>query len=477
MENTNTFFDTWMDAQSKMTKNWVETNEKLQKTALGGEVLEKGSELYKEWLEKQKSLLNNLMSQAPAATTEGENNETAGNTTNNPFGADFFQNLLKSQNETAQRFMDSSRTYFDNFLKGQFKAANPWSNMNQQPNYMGNMSSMFENMNKAFAEMPKYMNPATAKDAFNSMLKSTELYTKMYDMWQPYIQNLSKGTGLNADDMKKMFDPAAYKQIVDKMFGFAPANNLTDLFEQASRNIHNYFNTTRQMGDSYLNAFGKERDMLEGMMPTGAGYMNEMYRGLYNNFRQSMMPFFRLSAPGKEQEQLDTMFELQEKLVNYSVKQNEMQYLIYTNAGKAMNNVMELLRTRAEEKKEYANFQEFHAEWSDINEKIFIQLFSTEEFSRLQGEVIGLSLDLKKGFETQMEAMLQPYPVVLRSQMEEVYRNNYELRKELRALAKTVKELQNNLNGNARTSEMTAVAGKEVNGTAAAKTAATASKK
>jgi hypothetical protein len=231
------------------------------------------------------------------------------------------------------------------------------------------------------------------------------------------------------------------------------------------------------MGDSYLNAFGKERDMLEGMMPTGAGYMNEMYRGLYNNFRQSMMPFFRLSAPGKEQEQLDTMFELQEKLVNYSVKQNEMQYLIYTNAGKAMNNVMELLRTRAEEKKEYANFQEFHAEWSDINEKIFIQLFSTEEFSRLQGEVIGLSLDLKKGFETQMEAMLQPYPVVLRSHMEEVYRNNYELRKELRALAKTVKELQNNLNGNARTSEMTAVAGKEVNGTAAAKTAATASKK
>jgi BMFP domain-containing protein YqiC len=465
MENTNTFFDTWMDAQTKMTKNWVETNEKLQKTALGGEMLEKGSELYKEWLEKQKSLLNNLMGQQPAATAEGE---TATETSENPFGANFFQNWLKTQNETSQKFMDSSRTYFDNFFKGQFQAANPWTNVNPQQNWMGSFNSMFDGMNKAFAELPKFMNPATSKDAFNSMLKSTELYTKLYDMWQPFLQNMPKGAGVDAESLKKMFDPAGYKEIVDKMFGFAPANNLTELFEQASRNIHNYFHATRQMGDSYLNAFGKERDLLEGMMPSGAGYINEMYRGLYNNFRQSMMPFFRLAAPGNEQEQLDTMFDLQEKLVNYSVKQNEMQYLIYTNAGKAWNNVMDLLRTRAEEKKEYANFQEFYAEWSDINEKIFINLFSTEEFSRLQGEVIGLSLDLKKGFETQMEAMLQPFPVVLRSQMEEVYRNNYELRKELRALAKTVKELQNKVEaGNTKPAEKTT----EVNGTAAAKTA------
>jgi hypothetical protein len=229
------------------------------------------------------------------------------------------------------------------------------------------------------------------------------------------------------------------------MFGFAPTNNLTQMFDQTSKSITNWYNTTRQMGDSYLNAFGKERDLLEGFMPAGAGYMTEMYRNFYNGFRQSMMPFFRLSAPGNEQQQLDAIFELQEKLVNYNVKQNEMQYLIYTHAGKAWNDIMNLLKTRAEEKKEYASFQEFYAEWSAINEKIFIELFSTNEFSALQGELVSLGLDLKKGFETQLESMLEAYPVVLKSQMDEVYRNNYELRKEVRNLQKTVKELSKKL--------------------------------
>jgi len=347
MENMNTLFDTWMDAQTKMTKNWAELTEKMQKNMPGGQMLEKGSELYTEWLENQKNVLNNLMGQ-PAATSS----ETT-QTNNTIPGADFFQNWFKMQNDAALRMMDASRTMYESFAKTQ--------NLNDlQQNWMNSGSNIFGNMNKAFGEMPKFMNLNTAKEAFENMLKSSEMYNKMYEMWQPFFQNMSKN-GFDMENMKKMFDPAAYKGTIDQMFGFAPTNNLTQIFDQTSKSITNWYNTTRQMGDSYMNAFGKERDLLEGFMPAGAGYMSEMYRNFYNGFRQSMMPFLRLSAPGNEQEQLDSIFELQEKLVNYSVKQNEMQYLIYTHAGKAWNEVMNLLKTRVEEKKEYANFQEFYA--------------------------------------------------------------------------------------------------------------------
>ncbi|MDX5347888.1 MAG: hypothetical protein LPK19_11635 [Hymenobacteraceae bacterium] len=436
MENTKNIFDTWMDAQSQMTKNWVEMNEKLQKNMLGGEMMEKGSELYKEWLENQKNVINNLMGQQETATPV-EGNTTAADKT---FGADFFRNWLKMQNDAVLNWMDTTRSFYEKALKAQYDTNNnPWANTaNMQQNWM---NSMFGNMSKAMTEMPKFLNPATVREAYENILKSSEMYTNMYQMWQPFFNNMP-ATGFDAESMKKMFNPAAYKEMIDKMFGFAPANDLTQLFEQSSKFMSNWFNTTRQFGDSYLNAFGKERDLVEGMLPSGSTYMTEMYKNFYNGFRQSMMPFFRLSAPGKEQEQLDAMVELQEKLVNYSIKQNEMQYMIYMNAGKAWNNVINLLQTRASEGKEYANFQEFYAEWSDINEKIFIELFNTDAFSRVQGELIALGLDIKKGYELQMEAMLEPYPVVLKSQMDEVYRNNYELRKEIRSLQKVVKELK-----------------------------------
>ncbi|KAA9345749.1 poly(R)-hydroxyalkanoic acid synthase subunit PhaE [Adhaeribacter soli] len=437
MENKNTFFDNWMEAQTKMTKNWTELNEKMQGTMLGGEMMEKGSELYKEWLENQKNLLNTFMGQ-PVTPADGREDKNAANNTS---ASSFFQNWFKMQNEVAMRMMETSRSLYENFLKTQNSFTTEHSNGQGPQNWMNAYGNFFSGLTRSMADLPKFMNPGTAKGAFESMLQSTELYNRLYQMWQPFFQQINK-PGFDAENMTKMFDPAAYKAVIDQMFGFAPAQNLTQLFEQSAKYITNWYHTNRQMGDSFLNAFGKERDLLEGLMPSGTGYTTEMYRSFYNNFRQYMLPLVRMSAPGNEQQQLDAMFEIQEKLVNFGVKQTEMQYLIYTNAGKAWNEVMELLRTRHEENKEYANFQEFYGDWSAVNEKIFIELFATDEFSRLQGELISLSLDLRKGFENQMEAMLEPYPVVLRSQLEEVYRNNYELRKELRALQKTVKELQ-----------------------------------
>ena len=470
MENPNTLFDTWMDVQNKMTKNMVEMNEKLQKTMIGGEMMEKGSELYKEWLEKQKGLLNNLMNQTTNGSTAANGQTTTnGNPSANP--ADFFQNWLNMQNEGMQKWMETSRTLTENMMKGQTGAFNPWDNtQNLQDNWMNGFNTMFSGMNKAMTEMPKFMNPNTAKEAFEDLVKGTQTYAKMYEMWQPFFQNMPKG-GFDMEAMKKMFDPTAYKGLIDQMFGFTQNNNLMQLFDQTSKTITNWYANSRQMGESMVNMFGKERDLMEGMMPFGSSYVSEMYKTMFNNFRQGMLPFFRISAPGKEQEQLDKLFEMQEKLVNYSVKQNEMQFLIYTNAANAWTEVMNTLKTRSEEGKEYSNFQEFYGEWASVNEKIFIELFSTEEFSRLQGELMGLGLDLKKGFEEQMEATLEPFPVVLKSQMEEVYRNNYELRKELRSLQKTVKEMQKTMEN------ATAEAAKTAAKTTTATTATTATAK
>jgi len=104
-------------------------------------------------------------------------------------------------------------------MKGQTGTFNPWTNNLNQDNWMNGFNSMFSGMNKAFTDMPKFMNPSTAKEAFEDMLKGTQTYAKMYEMWQPFFQNMPKG-GFDMEAMKKMFDPTAYKALIDQMFGF-----------------------------------------------------------------------------------------------------------------------------------------------------------------------------------------------------------------------------------------------------------------
>ncbi|MBK7669443.1 MAG: hypothetical protein IPJ32_20130 [Sphingobacteriaceae bacterium] len=56
----------------------------------------------------------------------------------------------------------------------------------------------------------------------------------------------------------------------------------------------------------------------------------------------------------------------------------------------------------------------------------------------MKSETIGLGMDVKKQFEKQFENVFESYPVVFRSEIEELYKTIYDLKK-------TVKDLQTKL--------------------------------
>ena len=78
-------------------------------------------------------------------------------------------------------------------------------------------------------------------------------------------------------------------------------------------------------------------------------------------------------------------------------------------------------------------------EWIKTNEKLFADLFASEEFSKIKGETMTLAMDVKKHFEKQFESVLVNFPVVLKSDVEELQKTIYDLKKQ-------VKELQSKLN-------------------------------
>ena len=86
--------------------------------------------------------------------------------------------------------------------------------------------------------------------------------------------------------------------------------------------------------------------------------------------------------------------------------------------------------------------QEMYNEWVKVNEQLFTELFATDEFSKVKGEALTLSMDVKKHFESQFEHMFENYPVVFKSEVEEMQKTVYELKKQ-------VKDLQSKLTGQA----------------------------
>jgi hypothetical protein len=119
-----------------------------------------------------------------------------------------------------------------------------------------------------------------------------------------------------------------------------------------------------------------------------------------------------------------------------------MQTLLYKTGISAWEKVVVFMNERAAEGKSTASFDEFYNEWSAINEREYVALFNTDEFASLQADLLKVQMEMARTYEKQMEAVLQPYPVVLRSQLEEVYKTNHELRSRINDLERTLTELQ-----------------------------------
>ena len=72
----------------------------------------------------------------------------------------------------------------------------------------------------------------------------------------------------------------------------------------------------------------------------------------------------------------------------------------------------------------------------NLSDKTFVSLFETDEYSRLMAEVSAMQLKLKKDIEVQMEKFMTGIPVATRSEMDELYKTIYELKKQVRQMEK-----------------------------------------
>jgi adenylosuccinate lyase len=82
------------------------------------------------------------------------------------------------------------------------------------------------------------------------------------------------------------------------------------------------------------------------------------------------------------------------------------------------------------------NMMAAYQEWMNLNDSVFTGLFDTDEFSKIQSELASAGMRLKKEFELQMEKVLENVPVITRSEMDELYKTVYELKKRIRTLEK-----------------------------------------
>jgi class III poly(R)-hydroxyalkanoic acid synthase PhaE subunit len=120
----------------------------------------------------------------------------------------------------------------------------------------------------------------------------------------------------------------------------------------------------------------------------------------------------------------------------FNIKNAELQYMMYQQGNKVMDKLVENITNKVENGTEISSMTALYQEWLNISDKVYVELFESDEYSKLMAEVSALQMKLRKEMDLQTEKMLGGLPVATRSEMDELYKVIYDLKKEVRQLEK-----------------------------------------
>jgi hypothetical protein len=170
----------------------------------------------------------------------------------------------------------------------------------------------------------------------------------------------------------------------------------------------------------------------------------KMYENIVQSYQKTFEPFYKIPVEGKNVEIMHTLGQVIEKYSHYATLVTQYQYLMYKTGQDALDAVMHKIGQLVKEGHDFKNFNEIFRIWVDTNEQLFINLFNTEEFAKLQGELVETGLTIKGDFQKIMEIMLADYPIVPRSEVEELCKTIHDLDNKVHSLEKELEAVREN---------------------------------
>lgn len=437
MNNTKEILDTVVETQTKAINSFVETANKFQEALKSENAFEKSSEIYKNWWESQVSLFNNLSKDSKLDTPF--TNAFATEKTE-----DFYKNIYTSQLDAIKKSTDFNLNLYNSlssFGKPATETSEQFLTMNSTWNTL--FDSWTKTLNSTMESMNKTMpNNALNMDLFKNAFNTNTLYFKLQEFYQP-IFSAFKTNNFSADSLKSIFDQAQYKKITEEIFQqFFPKNNLTSLLENNTKFVQDFFATQRNTNKDFQSYWNTFTEKFPTMISGDFAQWNNSFKNTQHSFTESFAPLMKLVNDSKEKENVELAISSLDKASVYSMKLAEMQYLIYTTGQAVSKEAAAVLTEKAKDTTFTTTFQPFFNEWVSINEKHYTQLFSTEEFSKLKAELTTLSLDIKKNLEFQFENKIEALPLVVKSEMDELYQTIHDLKKTIKSLESKVTNLE-----------------------------------
>ena len=347
--------------------------------------------------------------------------------------------------------MESTKDYFDIWLKSQELVFGNLTEMTQKfqqglQGLGGNVGGMsgfggFQDVYTSWtkAVMNALQGTGTAdmnfvKETLSKTLTGSNAYQKLYEIWLPFFKAIQQKSA-SPNSYKDLTDPAKFKEMLDRIFGFDPTA-ASQMVEQATKLLETLAGSSQGFMKPWVVASEKSFKDFPNMMEGHPESAMKIFHTLFSAFDSTIGRAFHVPAVGKDREKIELLLRSLDDLSVYLAKRTEYEHLMYVTGLGAYEKVIATVADKVSKGEEIKRFDEFFDLWIDVSEKAYYALFQTEAFSKKQGELLEASVNVRKHSFKLMELYLYDFPIALRSEMDDLYKTVYDLKKKVKSLEK-----------------------------------------
>ncbi len=248
----------------------------------------------------------------------------------------------------------------------------------------------------------------------------------MVDTWMQSV-NFMMGTMTKAwstcqsPQMSEQFEQSGLKWTgilpeITAKFSQAVINSLSELQEKIGQNVNRF-------GESV------EACRFENMEEPVFQIWGEIYEKEFQKFFH--IPQFGLAR--EYQERLNTMMD---KFNLFQANHAEFLRMLYLPFQRSVSGMQEELSQLAEAGRLPDDGHEYYRMWVNILEGHFMTLFQTPEYAEVLAKTISTLAQFSEAKDAVLEDMIKGFPIALQSEMDDLAREVYELKRSVRRMEK-----------------------------------------
>ncbi|MDR5658645.1 poly(R)-hydroxyalkanoic acid synthase subunit PhaE [Serpentinicella sp. ANB-PHB4] len=294
--------------------------------------------------------------------------------------------------------------------------------------------------NDTYSKNIKSFGDSTYQELINKMVNGVNVYQNLNTFWEDLRTKITT----KESDVVKFYSEwkEEYLKICSNNFIPCLPEPVQVFFKEPIDIYAMQTETNKKLLQPWIDSAQDQQDLLAKALTGDKDAYVEFTRLWNDNFGNTFGKLLNVPQMGISREYMQKQMDSLNALIKFLNNINEFSATMIKVNQETLENIVKDYQEKLADGTQPKTFKEFYTYWWTQNEAAYQNLFKTEDFSKLVGQLSDAGVNFKKNFDRLLEKQLEFLPFPTKTDMDSLYKTVNDLRREVRNLSKEVSTLK-----------------------------------